>query len=223
MKVLSATIDKTHFLNQLRTILIKISWQFYFSPGFIRSPVEVSPLNDSYESDIDEESLSDLINMCSQDTADSKYPGFPTDLIDFDDFLTFSASLQDQPTAGDVISKCSPTAPEALISSNDRRNSATASSFSPDTAITDSVDVPSIMSQLSSVMQARFLDKFAESAGKYFCAIVADPQLALNPVSNREQPGRANNEMDDLSLEQNLLFDKIIQMENAFLSRGLFK
>jgi hypothetical protein len=164
--------------------------------------------------------------MCSQDSADSKYPGFAgdvDDLIDFDDFLTFSASLQDQPTAGDVISKCSPTAPEAFMPSHDRSVSTAASSFSPDPAITDSIDVPSIMSQLSSVMQARFLEKFAESAGKYFCAIVVDPQLAVNPGSNREQPGRANNETDDLLLKQNILFDKINQVENAFLSRGLYK
>lgn len=195
-------------------------------PGYLRSPIEVSPLYDSYESEIDEESLSDLINFCSQDTSDSKYPGCPTDdndLIDFDDFLTFSASLQDEPTAGDVMSLCSSTVPEMFMPSHDRGNSTAAPGFSSDPALTDSVDVPSIMSQLSSVMQARFIDKFAESAGKYFCAIVADPQLATNPGSNREQLDRVNNETNDLLLKKNILFNKINQMENVFLSRGLFK
>lgn len=209
------------------SILIKISLQFCnFFLGYLRSPVEVSPSIDSYEGEIDEESLSDLIKFCSQDPADSKYPGGLTDdddLIDFDDFLSFSSFLQDQPTAGNVIPTCSSSVPETSTASHDRSSSALPSTFPPDPALTDSVDIPTIMSQLSSVMQARFLEKFAESAGKYFCAIVVDPQLAANSSLNCDRPDRVNNETRDLSIKKNVLFDKINQMENAFLSRGLFK
>lgn len=180
----------------------------------------------SCESEIDEESLSDFVTLCTQDNAESQFSSCPTDdddLIDFDDFLTFSAILQDQPSPSDVVSACASTVPETFEPSQKTRNSPRATNVSTDPALLNSIDVPSIMSHLPSVMQARFLEKFAESAGKHFCAIVTDPQIAPNSGPNYEQLGCANNMRETLLHKKNILFDKINEMEHVFLSRGLFK
>ena len=169
----------------------------------------------------DDDSLDGLIHLCSQDHTYEPHfePHLATsnsqDSIDFDEYLSYSATQQ-EPFHEKNFTPHASAYFQRSVSADGESNSSPVRSCeqsnvdaSPPLAATD---IPFIISQLPSPLHSRFMEKFAESAGRHFCDIMADPDHGLNPFSDNQYGSRNQFEGTNNSAAQQHTVQDILQL-----------
>jgi hypothetical protein len=152
----------------------------------------------------DDDSLNELLTLQKEDHEGLFSPDLYTESsdADFDDFLSFVSTFDDE----GVTSGKSKT---FLPIPEERKR---AHKLSAITAPVTVHDIPFIMTKLPTSIQARFLDKFAESAGMHFTEMIAQ-RSGATPT---DTPGdEASPLVTRKESQQQILYSKIHSLSQS--------
>ena len=189
-----------------------LSWKNIFLIDLITfSPIVGPPppyqIDSFWSEEDDDDSLQELLNQQRDDHEDVLSPDLYCESgdADFDDFLTFISIFGEESPKVEE-GKTNGTAKTFIPIVEERKRANKLSSISAPMTVRD---IPFIMTKLPTSVQARFLDKFAESAGMHFTEMIAQKN---DSVTGNSSTVESTSQRERTLSQQKVLYERIQAM-----------